>query len=144
MGKIAMSKENDKKDKWEEVLAKLIQLTQEKKLKWESLTEYPSMKLSDDDKITTVFTTYYKGKRLWIYRRRYKARFLKFGTTSWLPKPDDYEIRWTTNVYLEIIDDKYNPVWAFPSEDMLNDLLTTIQYQVSGVGDFMDEILDEK
>ena len=60
---------------------------------------------------------------------------------------DDFEMRpvtrleWKKRVVLEFIDENGNSLWAFPSLDALNDLASTVQYQVAGVKDFLAELL---
>jgi hypothetical protein len=48
---------------------------------------------------------------------------------------------WRKAVVLEFIDDNGNGLWAFPSVEALNDLMSAVQYQAAGVKDFLTELL---
>jgi len=134
-------------DKWIEAIAKIIKLTQEKRLEWESLEPSTVPKKDPNDKIDSVYMAGYKDKTLLIYRRTYDKRTLAStlaaisGATAGLGRKEQR----ITSIVLELVDDRsFHPFWTFPSEGILADLLSAIKYQVSGVGDFLDDILSEK
>ena len=67
-----------------------------------------------------VYETWYKGRRLRLHK---------------LPgsKPD-----------LEIIDDSGTPLWTFPSVSGLDDLLSSVRYQIADVKSFVDAIIRDE
>ena len=44
---------------------------------------------------------------------------------------------------LQIVENDGSPLWAFPKVSGLDDLLSTVRYQTTGVRNFLDEIIDE-
>lgn len=44
---------------------------------------------------------------------------------------------------LTIIDDDGSPLWPFPRVSGLDDLLSSVRYQTTGVKNFLDEIIDD-
>lgn len=64
-----------------------------------------------------VYETEHKGRRLRLYK-------------SPGSKPN-----------LEIIDDNGTPLWAFPSMSGLDDLLSSVRYQIADVNSFVDAII---
>lgn len=134
----------EEKSKWIEAVAKMIKLTQNGKIKWESEEPDTVPKKGEDDRIESVFVAIYKEKTLRIYRRRYKRitindAIASITGTGKVARPP----LWDYSVVLELIKAYDQPVWAFPKEDILKDLLSAVQYQVSGVKEFLDEILIE-
>jgi hypothetical protein len=85
-----------------------------------------------------VFVAKYGEKSLRLYERRFQEEFIDF---------DEFEMRlvpkteWRKAVVLEFIDDNGNGLWAFPSVEALNDLMSAVQYQAAGVKDFLTELL---
>lgn len=125
-------------DKWIDVVAKMLELTQKGRLKWTSGLWSPDSRplagLSTNKE--TVFYTTYKGKRLRI--REPDLSFVgTMGTGAKLPVP-------TSRVILEFVDSHGAGIWRFPPVEPLRDLLHAVQYQVAGVNEFLDEILDEE
>jgi len=135
------------RDVWPDAIAKLTSLTQEGKIKWESRQALNSMKKSPEDLIRAVYETNFKGKTLRLYSRSYKETVaapspfspsLGFFTTR---KEGEY---WYEEIVLEILDINNIPVFEFPKSVWLKDLLFAVQYQVSGVKEYLDEIFGEK
>lgn len=135
----------EEKDDWIDAITRLTKLTQEGKLKWSNSSEPSSILVADDvQQIESVFTAIHKDKRLRLYKKQIKV----LG-----PSPDVFIIGnalnpqkfpyWTTRIYLELVDEDGRNLWTFPSVSALNDLLTSVKYQVSGVKDFLDDLLKE-
>jgi hypothetical protein len=51
---------------------------------------------------------------------------------------------WTTQIYLELVDDYGHTLWTFPEVSAVRDLLTAVKYQVSGVKDLLDDLLNDE
>jgi hypothetical protein len=135
------------KDKLLKFVAKLIELTQEKKMNWSLKNPRPPL-ISDPDFAGTVFAAEFKSSFLGLYRR--KEKFAKgFGVgvvasvlASQLYGDIQKEWRWVT--ILEITDYANNCLWTFPKISGLDDLYNAVEYFVSGVGDLIDSVLREE
>jgi len=126
------------KNKWVEAVAKLIQLTQQGELKWTIDEPPPSFSRRPNSRVEVVFVTNYGEKNLRLYERRFQEEFIDFDEFEMraVPKTD-----WRKAVVLEFVDDNGNSLWAFPSVEALNDLMSAVQYQAAGVKDFLTELL---
>ena len=126
------------KNKWIDAVAKLLELTQHGELVW-SLQEPPvSLTKRPNARIEVVFVTKYGEKSLRLYERRFQEEFIDFDEFEMRPVP---KTEWRKAVVLEFIDDNGNGLWAFPSVEVLNDLMSAVQYQAAGVKDFLTELL---
>ena len=136
---------SDKQDKNIEAMAKLISLTRDGKLVWESVGPDTVFPRKEGDNIDSVFTAEYNGKNLRIYHRDYQ-RYLGLQTTlvRAMSGADADGMMSVSEVVLELTDNEGRSLWAFPSEGILGDFLRVIQYKVSGAGDLINELLDEK
>ena len=64
-----------------------------------------------------VYETEYKGRRLRLYK-------------------------WPgSSPYLDIIDENGTPLWTFPGVSGLDDLLSSVRYQIADVKSFVDDII---
>jgi hypothetical protein len=126
------------KNKWVDAVAKLIKLTQEGQLNWIIADPPASFSKRPNSRVEVVFVAKHGDKSLRLYEKRFQAEFVDF---------DEFEMRpvqkteWRKTVVLEFIDEIGNSLWAFPSVEALNDLVSTVQYQVAGVKDFIAELL---
>ncbi|MDM8554134.1 hypothetical protein QUF75_05335 [Desulfococcaceae bacterium HSG7] len=139
----------EKRDKNIEAIAKIIELTRANSLKWHSVNNLDVQKKSNDI-ISYVFSTSYKKKILRIFKRQYQGRYQDINTlaifariASPISASKKSELRWYEEVILELVDGKGTSLWAFPKEDILNDLLKTIKYKVSGADDLINSLLEE-
>jgi len=137
-----MTKENES---YFEAIAKIIKLTQEEKIKWQTATKKPKI-LEGIEKIDSAYTGEYLGKTLRIYKVYTKSEkpYLPDIHTSFslLVRPTEYQ--WTYSIVLEIIDKDGNVMWTFPNLNILSDLYEEIGYKIAGVSDFICELLKEK
>jgi len=132
----------DNKDKNIEAIAKLILLTRDDKLKWTSANT-SAIPMRGDDAIDSVFITIYKDKILRLYRRKYKWTSISTHVVGIFTGSKSTEPQWFTEIVLEIIDELGRSLWAFPKEEILKDLLKTIQYKVSGADDLISSLINE-
>ena len=151
MGEI-MSDEN--KD-WIDAVTKLIKLTQEGELKWSSSGETAQVSRQESERVSVVFKAQHKNKYLRLYELQsridepVKSPF--FTTASYateyatsvsglfgahLPQ---YPY-WNKEVILEFTDYQGHALWKVPHVPPLRDLLHTVEYQVSGAGEFLKDI----
>ncbi|HWN08253.1 MAG TPA: hypothetical protein VNO50_03120 [Pyrinomonadaceae bacterium] len=130
-----------KTSRWVDAISSMIELTQDGKLLWSvkgtANTPY------DKERTTSVFETKYKDRALRLYQIRVPSNIgggmLTIAYTIQGVEPP----KWFTKVILEFIDSEGRALWTFPEVDALSDLLTSVQYQVAGVKDFLDTIISE-
>lgn len=107
----------NEKNKWIDAVAKLIALTQERKLVWRG-----------------VSTGMFSSLGLAGLEADYAGKTLILHTIN-----DD------GNVYsrLQLRDPESGEVWEFPYSEATEHLMDAARYQVVGVGDFLDELLNK-
>ncbi len=120
-----------KRDKIIEAIAKIIELTRANILRWNAVNSSAVKEKNSNDIISSVFSTPYKEKILRIFKRKYLSHY-------------QGSIDWFEEVVLEIVDDNGNSLWTFPKEAIINDLLQTIQFKISGADDLMNSLLNEQ
>jgi hypothetical protein len=133
---------SDIKGKHTEALAKLAELTQENRIIWELDTNFED---SRDDVIReTAFKSTHKGRNLRIYRQRFKTILGEAARImSQLQSGSAEEVRWVTEIVLEITNPEGISLWRFPNLPVLKDLFSAVTYQAAEVGDFLNDILNE-
>ena len=118
-----------------EAIAKLIELTQTGKLRWDAYPPDETLKVYPDDRLSTVFETNYQGKKLRLYRRTFSPRGAPMFDAI-IGKKD-----WQSVVILEFLAENGAVLWRFPTMPILDDLLSAVQYQTAGVDEFIDTLL---
>lgn len=126
------------KNKWIDAVAKLLKLTQDGELTW-SVQEPPaSFTKRPNSSVDVVFVAKHGDKLLRLYEKRFQEDVVDF---------DQFQLRqvmtteWKKTVVLEFIDGNGNTLWVFPYVQALQDLASSVQYQVAGVKDFLAELL---
>jgi len=140
------------KNKWIDAVGKLLEFTQEGSLSWESIN--PPAYLNSEpgnSRVDVVYKALHKDRTLRLYEKRYKVEkpitflpsnvYLNTSVTSVFDQRE-YPY-WTSTTVLELLDDNHLSPWVFPKTQVLDDLLDAVRYQVSGVKDFLSEILAE-
>ena len=135
---------SEKQNKWVEAITKLIKQTQEGRIKWLP-GKHDKESGRDDLRIESVFITNYKNKTLRLYKYSYKVEVPGLfdniaNVYSNMTRKYPY---WTSSIALEFISDDGKSLWTFPDTNALNDLLGAVRYQVAGVDEFLDDILQE-
>lgn len=131
-------------DKWVEAVAKLIKLTQENKIKWHSSEPPTNLKGDADDYVETVFLTKYNDRNLRLYKRIYKRDLSPLVSALKKTMGESYpRFSWYSSVVLEILDLGNNKIWTFPTVTPLEDLLTSVRFQVADVNAFIEKLLNE-
>jgi hypothetical protein len=135
---------SEKQNKWVEAITKLIKYTQEGKIKW--LPGSHDKEIGRDDlRMESVFITKYKDSTLRLYKYSFKVEepgLLDSFSTVFSIKKLTYPY-WTSSIALEFIGENGKNLWTFPSNNALNDLLEAVRYQVAGVDDFLNDILQD-
>lgn len=117
----------DKPDKWVQLVADLIERTQENRIKWSSYVP------TQNTNVKVVYRTTHKDKGLRLYK---VEPHMSTGTA---PSAGVFGFR--ERVVLEIIDSQQDPVWKVPDNPAVNDLLEAVRYQVAGVDEFLSDLL---
>lgn len=130
------------KNKWIEAVAKLLQLTQNRELIWQSRDPPPDLDARPENRrIEVVYETQYKERILRLYELRFKVEaphpFIRVVSVF---DQREYPF-WTKKTILELLDQNSLTAWKFPDMDVIDHLLAAVQYQVAGVTEFLDEIL---
>jgi len=107
-------------------LAKLNELTQRGQLKWK-IVDPPDTRGSSDV-VEIAYGTEFEGKRLRIFSRRSKIAL------------DEDRFDWSEYPVLQIVDGGGRPLYGFPTVAGINDLLESVQHQVSGVGQLIEKL----
>jgi len=134
---------SDGKSKTLEATARLLFLTQNGDIDWYlGEPEDVQNKKTNGEILRSVFRTEYRDKTLQIYERRYQQLFRGGLSGLLVDSSSEPQMRWRTDVCLELIDVEGAMLWEFPNEEILPDLLEAIRYKVSGAGDLIDSLLE--
>jgi hypothetical protein len=129
-----------------DAIAKLINLTQNKKIKWSAsdtsylLDKYPSYIFEN------VFIAKYKEKYFRIFKSYQKAHSMADSLLSGFSlsgSSSTSKMRTITQVVLEIIDEKGKSIWEFPNLNIIEELLSCVIFQASGVNDLLNDLINE-
>lgn len=128
-----------------DVVAQIIRLTQEDKIRW-SLGGPDSIGVGyAEDRVEAVFFADYKGTRLKLVSIANKDYFSELASAlkaPRLPSVSREPIYHRASV-LELLDERGKSVWWFPQLDMLEDLERAVRYQVANIKGFVDSIFAE-
>ena len=78
-----------------------------------------------------------------VYVANYKSRFFRIYKYRDRHYTDIDTYGWTERTQLDITDAKSNPEWSFPEEQAVRDLYDTVRFQVAGVSQLLNDILDD-
>ena len=132
-------------DKDIQAIAKIISLTRTNKIEWSSVDSKSIPRKGSEDIIDSAYVSQYKEKIIRLYRRKYKGHSItsKIGVLAFGASVKQSEMRWYSEVILDITNRNGTSLWEFPKEDILNDLLKTIKYKTSGAEDLIEGLLNE-
>lgn len=143
-----MAETKKERIKWVDAVTRMIELTQQGKMRWDSVVPLGSA-AEEKNRTSAVFRITHNGKTLVLYERKVPERRLvtegerdptRIASLFFDTK---YETVWVPEVVLEFVDSKGATLWSFPKVSALGDLLTAVQYQVAGVSDFLSGLFDE-
>lgn len=118
------------KNKLIDAIGKLITLTQHRKLLWRPADPSNIFGGERDKRVEVVYEAEHNDRYLRLYRERYKVPAF----------PRD---EWVENLILELTDKTGLATWSFPHTAVIEQLLSAVEYQVTGAGNFLDELLAE-
>lgn len=124
------------------MVASLIRLTEEGKLKWKSEPASGSLE-REPQKVDVVFTSEYEGKKLRLYVVGDKGEEpgypLSLFSLGRFKRRYPYQTR---EVVLELGDKAERGWYTIPETHATEDLLESVKYQVIGVDDFLNRVLE--
>lgn len=135
-----MSEEKDR-NRWVDAVTRMIELTQQGKMHWQ-VVDSPDKSKDDEYRTSAAFRANLNGRLLRLYQKKVQESTLASEGLHSLLRPK-FETIWRTKVVLEFINAEGATLWAFPYVEALGDLLTSVQYQVAGVNDFLDNLFGE-
>lgn len=128
-------------NEWIRIVAILIQLTEEGKLKWKSAFAPESLKREPDSKVEAVYFTEYKNKKIRLYAEIIKVDDLNplFNIGLFKKKYPYYE----REIVMQVGDKSAHGWYTVPDvgQDILESLLESVKYNVLGIDDFLDDAL---
>lgn len=115
---------------WIEAIWKLLSLTQKRQLKWRN--NYPQGPLPGHSlgRVDVVYETEYKEKTLRLFESKFPVERGIFSGVDW-----------ESEAVLQLVDSSGLSVWTFPHYEVTEHLLNAVRYQVTEVGDFIQELL---
>lgn len=141
---------NDNVNKWVDAVTRMIELTQQGLMQWVAMEA--TGPAADENRTSAVFRSSYNHRILRLYERKVSSirlvdsvhdrhSFPNFFALKY--EEPKYEKVWESEVVLEFIATDGTTLWSFPKVSALRDLLTAVQYQVAGVNEFIDSLLQE-
>jgi hypothetical protein len=111
---------------WTAAIAKLIELTQQGKVKWTPIVAKVS------GLVGPALEANYRNRRL----RLTKVWESVSGLDSFISEKAKV-------MHLDFVDDSGTVLWSFPENDALDDLYQAAKFQAAGVQDFLTDILKD-
>jgi hypothetical protein len=130
----------EKPDKSVQFIAKLVQLTQDKKIEWDSVS---SPRTPGDKVVRAEFVTTVDGTKLRTFETTKEVQ-LDFPATVFFTTHDAPKTRSVRVPILEVLDEQGRVTYTFESKTGLSDLYEAAAYSASKVDDLMDAILRKK
>jgi hypothetical protein len=127
------------------VALKLISLTQSNRLKWAEAPIPRRLENRSDLRIHSLFVTIYKNSKLQLYsaeihRPRSSVLGMDLARQFGINPPSEFQDILT----LEMVTEGGEALYTFPALSGLKDLLAAVKHQVSGIDDFVKDILAEE
>jgi hypothetical protein len=129
-----------------DVVARMIELTQQHKMIWRVLDG--AMTADNLNRMTAVLETVYINKRMRLYQTQevYEVSDIvsMISSVSLGGLGTSKRSRTATVTHLEIVNTTGERVFEFPQIPPVNDLLSAAQYQIVGVADFFKDLLGDE
>jgi hypothetical protein len=121
---------SSERNKLVDAIWKLLSLTQKRQLKWRN--NYPQGPLPGHSlgRVDVFYETEYKGKTLRLFESKFPVERGIFSGVDW-----------ESEAVLQLVDSSGASVWTFPHSEVTEHLLSAVRYQVTEVGDFIEELL---
>jgi hypothetical protein len=142
----------EKFDRELEAILKIIKLTQEGLIKWNSAKPWGDLVENEATRYVNVFYCDFEGKRLRIFTEKnlidkplgYPAHLEEMTRMAqgFLSGNKTYPY-WKDNLFLEITNPNGQSLWRFPYKSATIDLLNAVKYSAAGVKDFLDILISK-
>ena len=116
------------RNKWIVLVAKLLEATQEDKIRWASQQPPDAIFLSGE-RADKVYITEFLDRKFRIYDYSFK---------SW---QDDERFEWQEGLKLEFIDDAGHSQFEVPTVAGIGDLLAAVKYQTADIDKFLQDLV---
>lgn len=117
--------------KAEKVIKKLLELTQDKQLKWDRVTDTGFITFASDDVVSMAFTTIYKGHHFLMYQARYQTC------------DADERVYWDDRVIIDMIEPDGSLKWRLPRSVRTYDLFSSVKIRAGNVEEALDDLLED-
>ena len=130
-----------------EAILNLVKLTQDGTVKWHTAKPWGDLIQDETTKYTNVMHCEFKDKWLRLFIEKHRVDKPKHNTLAELALSNIYYNQdraypyWAEWVVLEISNSAGQSLWRFPSKPATKDLLDAAKYQVAGVKDVLDSLL---
>ncbi len=123
-------------EKLVELVAKLIELTQESTLTWSIVKPSNDIEQGFTKLVGSVFEAKYQNKNLRIYKVEHDNTEENHMLNMYMHQPS-----YSVAIKLEFVDRYGNSIWSFPRITGIVDLYKTIAYETAGVDEFINSVL---
>lgn len=128
----------DTNERFVEAVAKLLQLTQQRSIRWSPSTPEEA-NLSAIPDPNTPFRNVYIAQYLDRNLRLYEKQVVQTTLAAAIWGKQEPSKQW--RVFLDLSEITGKGWWSFPRIESTADLMRAVQYQVSGVDDFVDSLM---
>lgn len=129
----------DVKGKFEKMVSKLAQITQDGILKWETVDT--SDYFGENETINAVYASQYEGKKLILSKKAYLRPVSPnmFSTLTGSTTVKDYHAE------LSVYDEKTGKInFVFPHYELTEELYSSASYQTAGIDELAKSLLGDE
>jgi hypothetical protein len=137
-----MVDEKKERNKWVDGVARMIELTQQGKMRWAEV-EPQSTTDEEENRTSAIFQSIFNGRNIRLYQKKVRVRTVADELAKVMQPKQKITPTYRRIGVLELVNAEGATLWKYPEVDALNDLLTAVQYQVAGVNDFLNDIFSE-
>lgn len=112
------------------LIVKLNKLTQAGEITWEARDDHFRLG-THEEFLDKIYYCTYKTKNFRVYNYRYRYY------------TDEETYHWISRHRLELIDGMGETDYVFPEERAVSNLYDSVRYQVAGVDDIIDDLLED-
>lgn len=128
-----------------DAILNLIKMTQDGVVKWYAIKPRGDLIENESTKYSNVMYCTYMDKRLRLYIEHKRidrpSGINQLVRLAFLESTEQTYPYWVTNVVLEISNAEGQSLWRFPSKPATKDLLDAAKYQIAGVKDILDSLI---
>ena len=140
-----MTEETSKKYKWVDAVSQLVLLTARGQLQWQIDSEAKTP--LDDERLTAIFTSEKDGKRFRLFevKENILDYSLVYGDLYGEKEKAFRKLipKFRNKIMLQVVSAKGETILTFPEVSALVNLIKEVEYQVSGIDSFLENISKE-